>query len=127
MDDLLQISGFSRKGKTDDETDGKAYKRSLHTVGAYARSGTGRAEVMRHGRTGQHAESEYGGIAVAFTGHEKLSAGASAGQSESESGRDHAEEVPQAVGMGHGLTGKTGMESAREQIGDNGCAAPELR
>ena len=57
-------------------------------------------------------------VAVAFAGQEELAARAAAGQGEGQPGQDHAAEVPQPVGVGHGLAVEAGLELPQDQVGD---------
>lgn len=104
--------------KTDDETHGETDERGLNTVRADARARTGRAEVVGHGRTGEHTEGEDAGIAVSFTCHEQLASGAAPGERKGEACGDHAEVVPQIVGVCHGLAFKAELEAAGQGVGD---------
>ena len=52
---------------------------------------------MGEGCAAEHAEGKEGRVAVAFAGHEELTAWAAAGEREGEACGDHAHEVPQPV------------------------------
>ena len=105
-------------GEADGKAGGEAQHGGVDAVGAYAGAGAGGAEIVGHGCAAEHAEGKDGRVAVAFAGHEELSAGAAAGEGEGEAGRDHAAEVPEAVGVGDGLLVKAEVEAPEHQIAD---------
>lgn len=61
------------------------------------------AEVVAEGRAHYHAQYGDSGVAVAAAGEDELPQGAAAQHDGAETHQSHAQEIPQAVGVGHTL------------------------
>lgn len=65
---------------------------------------------MGKSRTYYHPKDKHTGIPITFTGHKKLSAGATARKGECQTCHDHAREIPEALGMRDRLAYKPRMK-----------------
>ena len=75
---------------------------------------------MGNSRADNHAKGKDSRIHIAFTGKKQLSAGTTAGQNKCQTGKSHAQEIPDMIGMGDWLTFKTRLELTKNQVHDKG-------
>jgi len=76
---------------------------------------------MRNAGTDNHAHHKNGGVSVSLSGQEKLPAGTPTGQTESQSRKRHAQEIPDVHRVRYRLPFKARFELPCDEIDDQGC------
>ena len=75
---------------------------------------------MGNPRPDNHAEGKDRRVHIAFTGEKQLSAGTTARHNKRQTGKSHAQEIPDMIGMGNWLTFKTRFELTKNQVHGKG-------
>ena len=79
---------------------------------------------MGDSSTCDHTDHKHRRVSVTLSGHNKLTTGAAAGKREAETGKQHAEEIPQRIRMCDRLIGETRVELAKVHV-YSGCCNKE--